>query len=57
MRDAHAGVARYLVGVDDEELGLLRDQLFLHFAGQVLPDLLRPERAVEQEHVPPAPGR
>ena len=39
-----------LLGVDHVELQLLRDDLLLHLARQMIPDLVRPERSVQQEH-------
>ena len=46
---AQAGLARDRVGVDDPELELLVDELLLDVARQVVPDLLGPVGAVEQE--------
>ena len=46
----HAGITRYLVGVDHVELGLLLDQMFLYFARQFLPDLIRAKGAVQQKY-------
>ena len=47
---AHAGVLGDLVGVDHVELQLLVDDLLLHLARQVVPDLVRAVRGVQQEH-------
>ena len=38
-----------LVGVDHVEPQLLLDDLLLHLARQLVPDLVRPERGVQQE--------
>ena len=46
------GVAGHPVGVDHVELQLLVDDLLLHLAGQVVPDLVRPVGAVQQERRP-----
>ena len=46
---AHAGIACDLIGIDHEQLRLLRDQLLLHDARQMVPDFLPTERAIEQE--------
>ena len=46
---AHARIASDFVGVDDVELGFLGNELLLHDAGQVVPDLFRTEGTVEQE--------
>ena len=46
---AHAGVLGDLVAVDHIELQLFLDDLLLHFSREVVPDLARAERAVEQE--------
>ena len=47
---AHAGFARHLIGVNDEEAGLLGDQLGLDFARQLGPNLVLIKRTVEQEN-------
>ncbi len=47
---AHAGFASHLIGVDYVKLGLLGDQLCLHFARQAVPNLVRPKGTVEQEN-------
>ena len=47
---AEPDVAGDLRGVDDEEAEPLVDDLLLHRARQAVPDLVRPARAVEQEH-------
>ena len=46
---AHAGRLRHLDGVNHVELQLLLDDLLLRRARQVVPHLVRAERAVEQE--------
>ena len=46
---AHAGVLGHLVAIDHVELEFLVDDLLLHRSGQVVPDLVRPVGAVEQE--------
>ena len=50
--DAQFGLAGHLVGVDHVELQLLVDDLLLHFAGQVVPDLVRAVGAVQEERRP-----
>ena len=46
----HAGLLGHLVGVDHVEAQLLVDDLLLHFLRQLVPHLVRPVHAVEQEH-------
>ena len=46
---AHAGIARDTVGVDDEEAGLLGDELLLNGAGSLSQVSSTAEGAVEQE--------
>ena len=46
---AHAGLLGHLVAVDDVELQFLLDDLLLHRARQLVPDLVAAVRAVEQE--------
>jgi hypothetical protein len=48
----HARGARHRVGVDDPQAQVLRDDLLLDLHRQVVPDLVRPVRAVEQEGGP-----
>ena len=47
--DAHAGVLGHLVGVDHVELQLLVDDRLLDLQRQLVPDLIRPVGAVQQE--------
>ena len=46
---AHAGLGGYFVSVDDVEFQFLLDDVFLCFARQVIPDLIRTIEAVQQE--------
>ena len=46
---AHAGASGHFVGVDDVEAQLLLDDRLLGFTRQVIPHLVRPVDAVEQE--------
>ena len=46
---AHAGLLGHIVTVDDVKLELLVDDLLLHQARQVVPNLVGAERAVQQE--------
>ncbi len=46
---AHAGLFGHIVAVDHVELELLLDDLLLDFHRQLVPDLIGPEQAVEQE--------
>lgn len=46
---SQSGFAGDAVAVYDVELQLLRDDLFLHFAGQVIPDLVRSVGTVQQK--------
>ena len=47
---AHARGASYLVSIDDVQLRLLGDELFLHLARQVLPYFFFAEGAIDKEH-------
>ncbi len=47
---AHVGLIGHFVGVNDVELQVLFDQVFLHFRWQVVPNFIRPINAVEQEN-------
>ena len=46
---AHAGALGEVVGVDGEEAELLLDDLLLHLARQLVPDLVGGERRIQQE--------
>ena len=47
---AHARLASHLIGVNYVKLGLLGDQLRLDFTRQMVPNLVRPKRTIEQEN-------
>ena len=49
VRDAEPGLMGHGGGVDDEELEPLVEDLLLHRAGKVIPDLGRPVGTVEQK--------